>query len=144
MIPTNGLLQPAYRPTAALRPPSSSNARTAITLLLTAPDRGVAYRIVDANNYMRAYISKGRMRLVLERVLAGTVTELATAVWTRTGSTAEIQVLAVGYRHRIRVNQRPMIDTTDDDLYLVTATKFGPFSMQGGEVTFDDIYGQGV
>ncbi|MBF8255128.1 MAG: hypothetical protein HW375_35 [Anaerolineales bacterium] len=102
---------------------------------------GLIYRHADASNYWRVYLDDGTDEVILEKVVAGVVTELASPAWTPT-DTAELRVIAQGSRHRVWVDRKLVIDVTDSA--LSANPRVGLFSRSTTAVTWDDFYGQGL
>jgi len=107
----------------------------------TDEEVGLVYRYADGSNYWRAYLDDGSNEIILEKVVAGVVTELASPAWTPT-DTAELQVIVQGNRHRVRVDRKWVIDVTD--AALAANTKVGLFSRNTTVVDFDDLYSEGL
>lgn len=107
----------------------------------TDEEVGLIYRHADASNYWRVYVDDGTDEVILEKVVAGVVTELSSPAWTPT-DTAELRVIAQGNRHRVWLDRKLVIDVTD--AALNTNTRAGLFSRSTTVVDFDDYYGQGL
>ena len=100
---------------------------------------GVTYRHTDANNYWRAYVDKGSSEVILEKVIGGAVTEVASPAWTATDA-AEMRVITQATRHRVWVDRRVVIDTTDED--QANASNAGLMSRNTTVVLFENFYAQ--
>lgn len=113
----------------------------------SAPDEafgmgGVVYRYVDASNYFRAYIRRVDNTVRLDKVIAGTPTNLGNAEWVARASD-ELRVIVQGNRHRVYAGFTLWIDVEDSSLN--TATKAGLYSEDSdGGITFANFYGQGL
>ena len=103
---------------------------------------GVCYRKLDTSNYLAAYVDKATSKVRLDKVVAGVVTNLVNIAWTP-ADTAEVRVIVQGTRHRVWVDGRLYIDTTDST--HSTRTKAGLYAKNAsGTVTFDDYYSAGL
>lgn len=108
----------------------------------TGDEVGVVFRYADANNQYRAYVDKGSNEVILEKNVAGVVTEISSPAYT-VGTTAEIRVINQGTRIRVWVDRKLYIDTTDSG--LSAGTKVGLFARNAsGTTTVEDFYGQGI
>lgn len=106
---------------------------------------GIVYRHADANNYWRAYVDKNAAALKLDKVVAGSVTNKASVAWTVT-DTVELQVIAQGHRHRVRLTTPAgartfLIDVDDAD--LKDNTEVGLYFKNTTVTDADEFYGQG-
>ncbi len=131
-------------PNPLARPPLHAAVTTVVrTLVAGFPmyKAGVVYRYQNASNYWRAYLDGPRALVVLEKVVAGVVTEVATAAWTRT-TTAEMRVIAQGNRHRVWVDFVKLIDATD--AALNDQTRVGMYQVNNTAGRYDDHFGQGL
>ena len=107
---------------------------------------GLIYRFSDTSNYWRAYIDKAALRVKLDKVVAGVATNMASTVWVA-ADTAELQVIAQGNRHRVRITTPAglrtfVADVTDADLKDSTAV--GLYALNTTLTDFDDFMGQGL
>jgi len=108
----------------------------------TGDEVGVVLRKTDASNYYRAYVDKGSNEVILEKVVATVVTELASPAFT-VGSSHEIRAMVQGDRLRVWVDFVQYIDETDSA--LTTGTKCGLMARNAsGTTTFENFYGQGL
>lgn len=107
----------------------------------TGDEVGLNVRKTDANNYLRAYVDKGSNEVILEEVVAGVATELASPAFT-VGSAHEMRVMVQGTRVRVWVDRLKHIDATTS---ITTGTKGGLFARSAsGTTTFGAVYGQGL
>jgi hypothetical protein len=103
---------------------------------------GVTFRHVDANNQYRAYIDKGSNEVILEKNVAGVVTEISSPAFT-VGTTHEIRAIVQSTRIRVWVDRFLYIDTTD--AALSAGTRVGLFARTANATTtFSSVYGQGL
>lgn len=102
---------------------------------------GVVIRYSDTSNYVRCYIDRGGLQVVLEKVVAGVATILGSAAWTL-ASTAELRVIAQGRRYRVWLDYVLVIDGEDADLN--TNTTVGMVSQSTTAVLFEDFYAQKI
>ncbi|MBA4181990.1 MAG: hypothetical protein C0506_15470 [Anaerolinea sp.] len=102
---------------------------------------GVNYRHTDANNYWRAYVDKGSSEVILEKVVAGVVTEVASPAWTPADA-AEMRVIAQEDRHRVWVDRKVVIDTADDE--QANAANAGLMSRNTTVVLFGNFAAQRI
>jgi len=103
---------------------------------------GVVFRDVDASNQYRFYVDKGSNEAILEKNVAGVMTELSSPAYT-VGTTAELKVVNQSTRIRCYVGGRLYIDTTDNA--LTAGTKVGLFARNANATaTFDDFYSEGL
>jgi hypothetical protein len=103
---------------------------------------GVCFRWTDANNQYRLYLDNATDRLVLEKNVAGTVSEIESVAVT-VGTAHELRAMVQGSRIRAWLDHKLLIDVTDTA--LATGTKAGIFAHNAaGETTFHSFYGQGL
>lgn len=103
---------------------------------------GLVLRYVDANNQYRVYLDKGSNEVILEKNVAGVVTELSSPAFT-VGTAHELRALAQGSRIRVWADYTQVIDATDTALQ--TGTKVGLFARNANATaTLDDFYGAGL
>lgn len=122
--------------------PTDQVVEVSLAAIGTGDEVGVTCRKVDANNYYRAYVDKGSNEVILEKVVAGVVTELSSPAYT-VGTTGEIKLMVQGSRLRVWVARRLYVDTTDSS--LTTGTKVGLFARNANaSTTFANFYGQGL
>lgn len=107
----------------------------------TDEECGLIYRYTDTSNYWRCYVDDGTDEIILEKVVAGVVTELSSPAWTP-ADTAEIQVIPQGNRHRVYLDRKLVIDV--EDAALNTATGVGMFSRSTTAVFFAGHYAQAL
>lgn len=124
---------------------STADRRRAVgdySIALSSPsEAGIVYRWADASNYWRAYIDGPAEEVKLTKRVAGVETLVASAQWTPK-ATAELRVIWQGTRHRVWIDGRLYIDTTDSA--LGSNTKAGLYSKSSTGHTFDDFYAQGL
>lgn len=107
----------------------------------TGDEVGLNLRKTDANNYLRAYVDKGSNEVILEEVVAGVATELASPAFT-VGSAHEMRVMVQDTRVRVWVDRLRYIDATTS---ITTGTKGGLFARNAsGTTTFANPYGEGL
>lgn len=110
--------------------------------LASSSEAGIVYRYADSSNYWRAYIDGPAELVKLTKRVAGVETLIGSAAWTPT-PTAEVRAMWQGNRHRVWVDGRLYIDTTDST--HSTRTKAGLYAKNAsGTVTFDDFYSEGL
>lgn len=103
---------------------------------------GVVMRKTDASNYYRMYLDKASNEVILEKVVAGTVSELSTSAIT-VGTSHEMRAIVQGSRIRVWVDRVLHIDTTDSA--LATGAKAGLMARNAsGTTTFENFYAQGL
>lgn len=102
---------------------------------------GVALRVSDASNYLRAVVSDDTNALNLQKVVAGTPTTIGTYAWTP-AATAELRVMAQGNRLRVWLDRVLRIDTVDGSFN--TATNAGLYALNTTVAEFNDFYAQGL
>jgi hypothetical protein len=103
---------------------------------------GVVMRKTDASNYYRAYLDKGSNEVILEKVVAGAVTELSSPAFT-VGTSHEIKAMVQDTRLRVWVDRHLYIDTTD--AALAAGSKAGLMARNAsGTATFSNFYSQGL
>lgn len=107
----------------------------------TDEECGLVYRYTDASNYMRAYVDDGSNEVILEKVVTGVVTELASPAWTAT-DTCELRVIAQGARHRVWLDRKLVIDVEDGD--FLAGQKAGLMSRSTTVVLYDDFYAEAI
>lgn len=131
-------------PTIVRRPRQFQGRRTFWTLPThVQKGMGLIYRYEDASNYYRAYCDYAGARVVLQKVVAGIVTTLATAAWTR-AATATLRAVYQGNRHRIYVDSVMYIDTTDASINTgIRSGLYGNWTPTG-RPTADDFYTEGL
>jgi hypothetical protein len=109
---------------------------------LTQGGAGVVYRRADANNYYRAWLDFQNGLVVLEKVVAGTPSTIASASLTLS-LPMELRAMAQGSRHRIWVDRKLYIDAADSAISGTTAGMFaGAVKITG--ILYDDFYAQGL
>lgn len=117
-------------------------AEVSLAAIGSGDEVGLIYRYVDANNYYRAYVDKGSNEVILEKLVGGVVTELSSPALT-VGSAHELRVIWQANRHRVWVDSKLYIDTTD--AALNTGTKAGLFARNANSTTtFEDFYSEGL
>lgn len=103
---------------------------------------GVVYRYSDDNNHWRAYVKNDGDLVVLEKVVAGVPTVVASAAVTIAGS-HELQVLCQGTRHRVRLDRKWILDSTDSA--LSANTQVGLYANQASTTVYwEDFYSEGL
>jgi Concanavalin A-like lectin/glucanases superfamily len=102
---------------------------------------GVTARKADANNYLRAYVSDVADAVILDKVVAGVVTQVGSVALTLAAS-HEVQLMCQGTRVRVAIDQIPRIDATVTE--LTTNTKAGPYVLNIATCDLDDFYAQGL
>jgi hypothetical protein len=108
----------------------------------TGDEVGVTFRKTDASNYYNAYVDKGSNEVIVEKNVAGVVTELASPAFT-VGTAHEIRVIIQSTRIRVWVDRYLYVDTTDSA--LTTGTKAGLwFRNSNGTTTADDFFAEGL
>lgn len=117
-------------------------AEVSLAAIGTGDEVGLAVRYIDANNHYRAYLDKGSNEVILEKIVGGAVTELASPAYT-VGTTAELRVMVQGKRFRVWVGRRLYIDT--EDTALNTGTKVGLWARNANATaTFDQLYAEAL
>ena len=115
-------------------------AEVSLAAIGTGDEVGLAVRYTDANNHYRAYLDKGSNEVILEKIVGGVVTEIASPAYT-VGTTAELRVIVQGKRFRVWVGRRLYIDS--EDTALNTGTKVGLWARNAnGTTTFNDMYAE--
>ena len=109
--------------------------------LASSSEAGIVYRYADSSNYWRAYIDGPAEEVKLTKRVAGVETLVASAQWTPK-ATAELRVIWQGTRHRVWIDGKIYIDTTDSA--LGSNTKVGLYSKSSTGHTFDDFYAEAV
>lgn len=109
--------------------------------LASASEAGIVYRYTDSSNYWRAYIDGPAETVKLTKRVAGVETLVSSAQWTPK-ATAELRVIWQGTRHRVWIDGKIYIDTTDSA--LGSNTKAGLYSKSSTGHTFDDFYSEGL
>jgi hypothetical protein len=130
-------------PTLALTAGNTDHAVQVSLAAIGAGDEvGVVFRYVDANNQYRAYLDKGSNEVILEKNVAGAMTELSSPAYT-VGTTAELLVFCQSTRIRVYVDRVLYIDTTDSA--LTTGVSVGLFTRNANATTtFDNFLGEGL
>ncbi len=112
-----------------------------ISTIIDDASIGLAYRYQDANNHWRFFVDTANNQVVLEKIVASAVTEVATAAVTLIKN-PELRIFAQGNRHRGWYNHVLLIDTTDGALN--TATKCGLYFLDTTRKMADDFAAQAM
>ena len=108
----------------------------------TGDEVGAVFRYTDANNQYRLYLDKGSNELILEKNVAGVVTEIVSPAYT-VGTEHALRIFVQDTRIRVWADAVQLIDEVDSG--LATGNSIGIFARNAsGTTTFFDVYGQGL
>lgn len=132
----------AQTPTLSLFESEDQVVEVQLTNIAAGDEVGVVFRFASATDYSRAYVDKGSNEVVLEHVIGGAATEVASPAYT-VGTSAEMRVMVQGHRVRVWVDRRLYIDEEDPLAWL--GARVGLFARNAsGSTTFDNFHGRGI
>lgn len=132
----------AQTPTLSLFESEDQVVEVQISEIGAGDEVGVVFRFDSAENYSRAYVDAGSNEAVLEHVIGGVATEVASPAYT-VGTSAELRVMVQGHRVRVWVDRRLYIDEEDPLAWL--GPRVGLFARNAsGTAKFDNFHGRGI
>lgn len=105
-------------------------------------EAGITFRYESPLNHYRAYVDHGSSEVVLEAVVGGVVTEIASPAWVPTAF-VEMRAIIQDTRIRVWVGRRKYIDTTDGS--WAAGYRAGLFARNAsGTARFNHFHGRGI